>query len=184
MDQGIPSGSAATGGGCREQDLDRVDGLGRPRRGRAHGTGAPVVKGLTLTQPWASAIALGQKRIETRSWRTPYRGLVAIHAAQGFPRAAKEFALVAGFGPPESLPRAAVVAIAQLVDIRPTEELVGAIDRRERDLGDFAAGRWGWIFEDIRPMAVPVPCVGALGVWAIGDGLAEMLLARSCEAAS
>jgi hypothetical protein len=31
-------------------------------------------------------IAVGAKKIETRSWATSYRGLVAIHQAAGFPR--------------------------------------------------------------------------------------------------
>jgi len=37
---------------------------------------------ISLTQPWATLVAIGAKRIETRSWATPYRGAVAIHAAQ------------------------------------------------------------------------------------------------------
>lgn len=47
------------------------------------------LRGLTLTQPWASAIALGYKRVETRSFRVSYRGPIAIHAAKRFPRAAR-----------------------------------------------------------------------------------------------
>lgn len=38
------------------------------------------MKALTLHQPWASLIAVGVKRIETRSWSTSYRGPLAIHA--------------------------------------------------------------------------------------------------------
>lgn len=41
------------------------------------------MKALTLTQPWASLVAIGAKRIETRSWSTSYRGPLAIHAAKG-----------------------------------------------------------------------------------------------------
>lgn len=41
------------------------------------------MKALTLTQPWATLIACGAKRIETRSWSTTYRGVIAIHAAKG-----------------------------------------------------------------------------------------------------
>lgn len=37
---------------------------------------------LSLWQPWASLIALGLKQYETRSWATPYRGLIAIQAAK------------------------------------------------------------------------------------------------------
>lgn len=41
------------------------------------------MKALTLTQPWASLVAIGAKQIETRSWATKYRGPLAIHAGQG-----------------------------------------------------------------------------------------------------
>jgi hypothetical protein len=40
------------------------------------------MKAISLWQPWASAVALGSKRIETRSWQTSYRGPIAIHAAK------------------------------------------------------------------------------------------------------
>jgi hypothetical protein len=40
------------------------------------------VKALTVRQPWASLIACGAKTIETRSWRTSYRGPIAIHAGK------------------------------------------------------------------------------------------------------
>jgi hypothetical protein len=40
------------------------------------------VKALTLTQPWATLVAIGAKRIETRSWNTYYRGSLAIHASK------------------------------------------------------------------------------------------------------
>lgn len=44
------------------------------------------MKALTLWQPWASLIALGEKRYETRSWATSYRGLLAIHASAPKPQ--------------------------------------------------------------------------------------------------
>lgn len=44
--------------------------------------GLSTIRGFTVTQPWATSIALGHKRIETRSWHTRYRGLIAIHAAK------------------------------------------------------------------------------------------------------
>lgn len=48
-------------------------------------------KVLTLHQPWASLVAWGYKRIETRSWPTSYRGPLAIHAALEFPRYARKW---------------------------------------------------------------------------------------------
>lgn len=41
------------------------------------------MKAITLTQPWATLVAVGAKHIETRSWSTRYRGPLAIHAAKG-----------------------------------------------------------------------------------------------------
>jgi hypothetical protein len=40
------------------------------------------MKALTLWQPWATAIALGLKHYETRTWFVGYRGDLAIHAAK------------------------------------------------------------------------------------------------------
>lgn len=42
------------------------------------------MKALTILQPWASLIACGAKKIETRSWATKYRGPIAIHAAKNY----------------------------------------------------------------------------------------------------
>lgn len=47
------------------------------------------MKALTLTQPWATLVAIGAKKIETRSWYTDYRGPLAIHAAKKFPEDAQ-----------------------------------------------------------------------------------------------
>jgi hypothetical protein len=35
---------------------------------------------LTLTQPWATLVAVGAKQVETRNWSTRYRGRLAIHS--------------------------------------------------------------------------------------------------------
>lgn len=55
------------------------------------------MKALSLTQPWASLVAIGEKRIETRSWATRYRGPVAIHAAKSFPGAAQHWCFAEPF---------------------------------------------------------------------------------------
>jgi hypothetical protein len=48
------------------------------------------MKALSLTQPYATLVVTGEKKIETRSWLTHYRGEIAIHAAKGFPKWAKD----------------------------------------------------------------------------------------------
>ena len=44
------------------------------------------MRALTLHQPYASFIALGVKHIETRSFKTNYRGPLAIHAGKRRPK--------------------------------------------------------------------------------------------------
>ncbi|MFV0353479.1 MAG: hypothetical protein ACK5JF_14430 [Oscillospiraceae bacterium] len=39
------------------------------------------MKAITIWQPWASLLACGAKKFETRPWATKYRGPIAIHAA-------------------------------------------------------------------------------------------------------
>ena len=40
------------------------------------------MKAISICQPWATLIAIGAKRFATRSWKTDYRGLLAIHAGK------------------------------------------------------------------------------------------------------
>ncbi|MGE5593799.1 MAG: ASCH domain-containing protein [Betaproteobacteria bacterium] len=87
------------------------------------------MKAITLIQPWASLVAIGAKRIETRSWATDYRGPLAIHAAKGFPKWAQElcykepfatllFNVKTGYYHPWKLPRGVVIAVCALVGCR------------------------------------------------------------------
>ncbi len=146
------------------------------------------MKVLTLTQPWATLVAIGAKKIETRSWSTPYRGPLAIHAAKGFPKWAKEGcaeplfheALYAagydiGLRSSDILPRGMVIATCRLLDCLPMEAagcVSGVFDdypelntAQERAFGDYAVGRWAWVLEDVKVLPEPIPAKGALGLW-------------------
>ena len=95
------------------------------------------MKAITIYQPWASLIAVGKKKYETRSWQTNYYGQIAIHAGKMsldkvlsklFPRfegvTAKEMdffgavrdCLGDDFDDDDALPYGAVIATAELVD--------------------------------------------------------------------
>lgn len=138
------------------------------------------MRAISLWQPWASAMALGFKRIETRHWRTNYTGLLAIHAAKRWTRAEQEFTTMLrtnGIGIPFTLPLGAVVATVRLVECRPTERIVPKLKAKgpaglvEFNLGNYDAGRWGWIFVDIKPLAAPIPFKGAQGFFDVPDEL-------------
>ena len=138
------------------------------------------MKALSLTQPWASLVALGHKQVETRSWRTAYRGRLAIHAAEGFPASAR---LVAeqerALGRlPGRLCLGAIVAVATVTDCQRTEEVAATLSGLERHLGDYTWGRFAWRLSDIVALPEPVGCKGALGLWAVPSEVADFILAR------
>lgn len=139
------------------------------------------MKALTLTQPWASAIALGMKTIETRSWRTKYRGELLIHAAMGMPADARRFAseeFAQGRGL-EYFPLGAVVALARLVDVVSTEDAWPGASDLECSYGDFSAGRWAWMLEDVVPLSTPILARGALSLWTPDAKLEAVVLAAA-----
>ncbi len=81
------------------------------------------MKAITLWQPWATLVALGAKKLETRPWHTNYRGPLAIHAAKHFRREDKALCAnepfystlrSAGITQFSELPLGAVVAVAEL----------------------------------------------------------------------
>jgi hypothetical protein len=139
------------------------------------------MKALTLMQPWASLVAIGAKRLETRSWQTRHRGKLAIHAAKNFPSNARHlchqepFRTVlaqAGISGSDQLPRGVVLATCELVMIvrggRPAALAVAAllpISPHELWFGDFSPGRYAWVLDDVEPLAAPVRARGALGLW-------------------
>lgn len=138
------------------------------------------MKALTLTQPWATLVALGAKRIETRTWHTKYTGPIAIHAAKGFPKWAQETCWrdpfdevlrgLLGDGTwkcidPKLLPTAAVIATANLDSCRSTSDVAGEISEQERAFGDYSAGRYAWSLSDVKVFYPPILAKGAQGLW-------------------
>jgi len=138
------------------------------------------MRALTLTQPWATLIAIGAKKVETRSWPTAYRGPLAIHAAKGFPGWAKAYIYddrfvhvlqAAGFTHWKQLPLGMVLCTCRLVGTFRTERgaqatlLADPLSEQERAFGDYTPGRWAWNLADVQPFASPIPATGALGLW-------------------
>lgn len=128
---------------------------------------------ISLWQPWATAIAIGLKSIETRHWCPKYRGPLAIHAARRWDSSQKEFAMVErGLGRlPARLPFGAVIAVCDLVDVRPAAELVLSIKPIEKLYGNYTAGRFGWLLENVVELSEPVPFKGHQSFFDVPDDL-------------
>jgi hypothetical protein len=147
-----------------------------------------ALKGISLWQPWASLIALGAKRIETRVWPTDHRGPIAIHAAKHFTDEEKALCerepfksvLEAAGITAETMPTGVVVAVADVADcIQFTEGFDPG--EPERFFGDFSPGRFGFKLENVRRLAEPVDCAGAQRVFNLRGGVAEKVLAAVAE---
>ena len=152
---------------------------------------ANEIRCITLYQPFASLIALGAKKIETRSWRTHYRGALLIHAAKAFPRWARDlcnrgpFATVlreAGYADlasvdPNRLPLGEILVACNLkhcvrigtpgIDLPPAEP--------ERSFGDYTSGRYAWILTDVQPLRETISTTGSMGLWKPDERVLELL---------
>ncbi len=141
---------------------------------------------LSLTQPWATLLALGQKRFDTRCWSTSYRGMVAIHAAESFPREERALCDVWPFNKyitsAKSLPLGCILAVGQLQGVFTTGHIVKKLllrdskaDKEELRFGDYSDGRFAWGFVDVRPLRQPVPCRGAFGLTWLDPATEELV---------
>jgi hypothetical protein len=131
-----------------------------------------VMKALTLWQPWASLIAWGEKQYETRSWKTDYRGPLAIHASLRLTIEQKTVCWRAEFRTaflrhgclhPVELPLGKVLCVVDLVEIVRTE--MAEVSEKERAFGDYAPGRFAWKLENVRPFEPQLPAQGHQGLW-------------------
>lgn len=141
------------------------------------------MKVLTIRQPWASLIALGEKKIETRSWRTNYRGELLIHAGKSidkkvlknpdFIKSLKNLNI-------NEMPVGMIVAKCELVDcvrvksskndVAYTEIPRVIVEGKELIFGDYAPGRYAWILDNIEPLKEPIPAKGQLSLWEYKEG--------------
>ncbi|OGC44459.1 hypothetical protein A2V54_00360 [candidate division WWE3 bacterium RBG_19FT_COMBO_53_11] len=112
---------------------------------------------LSVRQPWTNLIVWGLKDIEIRTWVTNYRGLLLIHAGATLDR----FGMVRF--PMATIPMGAIIGSVKLVDIvRFTRRTWKEWGDRHLDIGRFPTDRelYGWILEDPRPFAKPIPYKG------------------------
>lgn len=167
-----------------------------------------MLKSLTLWEPWATLLAMGEKRIETRDWSTLYRGPVAIHAAKGgltqsmlkakcsqryFSEALKEMLALATDR--RHVPHFAfghVIAVGTLSGCVRTNSyrcLPGVFDDypdldtpKERAFGNYGEWRFGFVFTNMCRLVTPVPFKSRQGKLIDLDAVAEAAVRSQLEA--
>ena len=131
------------------------------------------MKALTLWQPWASLVALGHKKVETRCWATRYRGPLAIHSALRRPDFLGQSCSTPEFRElmrklkidMRTLPLGCVLCTVKLVAIAPTGQVYDDLSYQERVFGNYEEGRYAWFFENIEPCPAPIQVKGNRLLW-------------------
>lgn len=132
------------------------------------------MKVITLIQPWATLVALGEKQIETRSWNTNIRGEIAIHAGKKVDKSVFNQPFYSNIFrkhsiTPENIITSSIIAVCKIVDVKRTEDLTDVISNQERAFGNYNPNRFGWILEDIKPIEPIQGIKGMLGFWNYED---------------
>lgn len=142
------------------------------------------MKVISILQPWATLVAIGAKKIETRSWNTNYRGPILIHASARFDkeqeRLAFEWSQLLKDSRVYHCHRGAIIGKAELVatsilcppyhdETAPFgiyyQEHGAAFTEQELAFGDYSPGRYGWLMADPIQFDEPVIAKGRLGLW-------------------
>ncbi|MNW50072.1 ASCH domain protein [compost metagenome] len=146
------------------------------------------MKAITILQPWATLIAIGEKKFETRSWSTKHRGQLAIHAGKKVDRAACEEpeikeALARHGYTVDNLPIGAVVAVCDLMECWKIQRHDGMIYKvghefpfneldeceeiwgNELAFGWYDDGRYAWELSNVQRMSTPIRAKGQQGLW-------------------
>jgi hypothetical protein len=135
------------------------------------------MKAISIWQPWASAIFIG-KEYETRGWKTPYRGLLLIHAAQTWNQVCKislyelqDAGILPHSNGQDLYPLGVLLGQVELVDCLPTDTL--KVGENEQRLGNFLPGRFAWKLANPQRFERPIACRGRQGIFEVSTGELE-----------
>ena len=128
------------------------------------------MKVLSLTEPYATLIKNGVKSIETRSWKTNYRGKLYIHAsATKMPKKYKENKELMSLVDINNLNYGNIICSCELVDcIKMTDEFINDVRNNRKNeyiTGIYDNGRYAWILENIEQLDAPIKAKGKLNIW-------------------
>lgn len=141
------------------------------------------MKVLSIKEPYATLIASGIKRIETRSWKTNYRGELFIHASiSKIPKTLLQKDFFKNLLKDLDMGYGNIICKCNLVDcIYMDEEFIEKIKENEIEYkcGEYKVGRYAWILEDIE-LIKPISVKGQLNFWNY-NGTYELLNTKRVE---
>lgn len=127
-----------------------------------------TMKALVVRQPYASLIAGGWKTIETRTWKTDYRGPLAICAGKKLmipSHPVWDIEFVRDWRDQNLMPMGCIVAVAMLVNIRSMRDT--KVEER-RACCPWIEGTYSWVLRDVIATEL-IPVRGRLGLFEIPE---------------
>ena len=142
------------------------------------------MKALTFIQPWATAVVFHAKNVENRPWPPPAYILghrIAVHAGKKLDKH-DAWALRQQLPElPEPLPSGQVIGTVRVlgfVRFGENAEMLDNVGLTADQVETVVESRWRargtkacWLLADPIPLATPVPCLGALGLWNLPESI-------------
>lgn len=151
------------------------------------------MKAISLWQPWATAMAVGVKKNETRGWATNYRGPLVIHAAKtplstvcrelGEDQETMHAWMQEFVGVPWSMmPLGALLCVVRVIDCVRTELVFDddtPADDPEWVLGNYEPGRYAWVTDSVKVFDAHIPWKGSQGFFDVPDEIVKQALQQA-----
>lgn len=143
------------------------------------------MKVLSIIEPFATLICEKKKFIETRSWKTDYRGELYIHASntRKFKSDLEDDGLISLIDN-KNMNFGNIICKCNLIDcVYMTKEFVEDMrsnNYQEYICGEYKEGRYAWILEDIETIK-PIRAKGQLNIWDYYNEFEVMNLMKEIE---
>ena len=144
------------------------------------------MKAISLHEPYATAVIIGLKRVETRNRLTHVRARIVIHAAKHKSKDYRclwdDFMQVPeirwafhthGFKTYDSLPFGHLLGTVDLYDCKPTGTAKPVLSDQELILGNYDPDRFAWVLKQPRPFDKPIPFKAHQGWFTVPDSLLD-----------
>lgn len=126
------------------------------------------MKVLSIKEPFASLIKEKKKCIETRSWKTSYRGELYIHASlKEISKKDERVQNLLSLIPGVKMEYGNIICKCNLVDcVYMDDDFLKKIKENNQEYicGDYGPNRYAWILEDVTKIT-PIKAKGRLNIW-------------------
>ena len=130
--------------------------------------GGDDMRVLSIKEPFATLIKDGVKRIETRSWKTNYRGELYIHASLTKTDITDRHELLE-LVKDKTFSYGYIICKCKLKDcVYMTKDFVEDIrnnHHQEYICGMYTEGRYAWVLDEVEILEKPIQAKGKLGIW-------------------